>query len=127
MGVRRGFEKIVQPKAFDAQHGHLPVQPDDKSRVWGIHSFATLPKFGGVFREDVAQQCGFRTPASPSLAKGARSGRTGRHTYRSARKRRPLVSRHRPCTLMPPFWENLSRSGFAIVPAAGGQCVGARR
>ena len=31
--ARRGFEKIAQPEAFDAQHAHSPAQPDDKSRA----------------------------------------------------------------------------------------------
>ena len=30
--------------------------------------------FGGVFREDAAQQCGFRIPVSPSREKGTCSG-----------------------------------------------------
>ena len=30
--------------------------------------------FGGVFREDVAQPCGFRMPVTPSREKGAYSG-----------------------------------------------------
>ena len=72
--ARRGFEKIAQPEAFDAQHAHSPAQPDDKSRVRGVNSSATLPTFGGVFREDVAQQCGFRLPISPSREKGVHSG-----------------------------------------------------
>ena len=72
--TRRGFAKIVEPKAFDLPRGLLLVEPDDKSRVWGANSFAALPMFGGVFREDVAQQCGFRTPVSSYREKGTYSG-----------------------------------------------------
>ena len=64
LGARRGFDKIVEAKAFDEQYGMLPVQPDDKSRVWGVNSFAVLPMCGGLFRENVAQQCGFRMPSA---------------------------------------------------------------
>ena len=61
----RCFEKIAHPVAFEELFAHMPVQPDDKSRVWGVNSFALLPMFGGAFREDVAQQCGARAPVSP--------------------------------------------------------------
>ena len=74
MDTRRGFEKIAQPEAFDTQRALLPVQPDDKCRVWRVNSFATSPMFGGVFREDAAQQCGFRAPVSSSQEEGTRSG-----------------------------------------------------
>ena len=73
-GARRGFEKIVQEQAPDDLRGMLPVQPGDKSRVWGVNSFATLPMFGGVFREDAAQKCGFRTPVSSRRGVGTHSG-----------------------------------------------------
>ena len=52
----------------------IPVQPDDKSRVCGVNSFAALPMFGGAFGEDVAQQCGYGMPASSGQEKGAHSG-----------------------------------------------------
>ena len=74
MDTRRGFEKVAQHEAFDEQYAHPPVQPGDKSRVWGVNSFALLPMFGGAFREDVAQQRGFRTPVPPSREKRTRSG-----------------------------------------------------
>ena len=69
-GARRGFDKIVEVEAFDEQYGMLPAQPDDKSRVWGVNSFAVLPMFGGQFSENVAQQCGFRMPAASFQEKG---------------------------------------------------------
>ena len=74
MDARRGVEKIAGPKAFDPLYGLLPVQQGDKSRVWGVNSLAALPMFGGVFREDAAQQRGFWTPVSSSQKKGTRSG-----------------------------------------------------
>ena len=74
MGSRRGFQKIVRPEAFEEQYARLPVQPDDKSREWGVNSFAALPMFGGAFREDVAQLCGFRMPVSPKRQKRTFSG-----------------------------------------------------
>ena len=64
MDTRRGFEKIAELEAFDSQHAMLTGQPDDKSPVWGVNSFAMSPMFGGAFREDAAQRCGYRTPAS---------------------------------------------------------------
>ena len=70
MDTRRGFEK----NAFDCVRALLRVQPGDKSRVWGVNSFATLPMFRGAFREDVAQQRGFRMPVSSNQEKGTRSG-----------------------------------------------------
>ena len=36
MDTRPEFEKIAQHDAFEAQHAPLPVQPDEKSRVWGV-------------------------------------------------------------------------------------------
>ena len=72
--TRRGFEKIVEPKAPDSLHGLLPAQPDDESRVRGVNSFAVFPMFGGAFREDVAQRYGFRMPVSSRREKGAHSG-----------------------------------------------------
>ena len=74
MDTRRGFEKIAQHEAFEEQYAHLPVQPGDKFRVWGVNSFALLPMFGGAFREDVVQQCGLRTPVSTSRERHTRSG-----------------------------------------------------
>ena len=52
----------------------LPVQPDDKSREWGVSSCAVLPMFGGLFRENAAQQRGFRMPALSFQETGNRSG-----------------------------------------------------
>ena len=74
LDARRGFDKIVEAKAFDEQYGMLPVQPDDKSRVWGANSFAVSPMFGGQFSEKVAQQRGFRMPAASFQEKGNHSG-----------------------------------------------------
>ena len=39
-----------------------------------LNSFAALQVFGGLFREEVAQQCGFRAPSSSFQAKGKHSG-----------------------------------------------------
>ena len=74
MDTRRGFEEIAQREAFEVRFAHLPVQPDDKFRVWGGDSFALLLTFGSVFREDVAQQCGFGTPVSSGREKRTRPG-----------------------------------------------------
>ena len=71
---RRGFDTIVDAKAFDVQHALVPVQPDDQSRVWGVNSFAVLPMFGRAFSEDAAQQSGFRMPAASFQEKGNHSG-----------------------------------------------------
>ena len=73
MDARRGFEKIMEPEASDCLRALLPVQPDDKSRVWGVNSSAMSPMLGGVFREGVAQRRGSRTPASASRGKGSHS------------------------------------------------------
>ena len=59
---------------FGEQYGHLPARPVDKSRVSGVSSFAVLPMFGGEFREEVAKQCGYRTPAASDWAEGTNSG-----------------------------------------------------
>ena len=53
-----GFEKVASPDAFDAQCGHLPAQPGDKSRVLGVNSFAQSPAFGGNARKDISHECG---------------------------------------------------------------------
>ena len=74
LGARRGFDKIVEAKAFDDQYSMLPVQPDDRSRVWGVNSLAVSPAFGGLFRENAPQQFGFCTPAASSQEKGNHSG-----------------------------------------------------
>ena len=74
MDTRRGFEKIAGHVAFERLRGLLPVQLGDASRVWGAKSFAASPAFGGLFCEEVAQQCGFRTPASSPQEKGDHSG-----------------------------------------------------
>ena len=57
--ARRRFEKVAGNEALKRLHGLAPAQPSDKSRAWGVNSFAVSPVFGGMFREDVAQQCGF--------------------------------------------------------------------
>ena len=72
--TRRGFEKIAEHVASERLHGLSPVQPADKSRVWGVNSFAAAPVFGGLLREEVAQQCGFRALASSFQVKGKHSG-----------------------------------------------------
>ena len=54
--------------------GVIPFQPDDRSHVWGVNSFAALPMFGGMFCEDVAQQRGYRMPVAYRQETGARSG-----------------------------------------------------
>ena len=71
MDTRRGLEKIGGRDTFERLHGLLPAQPGDKSRVWGVNSLAASSMFGGTSREDVAQQCGFRMPVSPSQENGA--------------------------------------------------------
>ena len=74
MDYRRGFEEIVHPETFEEPFARMPIQPDGKSRVWGANSFALLPMFRGAYREDVAQQCGFRMPVSPGREKRTHSG-----------------------------------------------------
>ena len=69
--VRPDDEQRVR---FDEQFGQLPAQPDDMSRVSGVNSFAALPMFEGDFREEVAQQCGYRMPAAPDYEGGTNSG-----------------------------------------------------
>ena len=49
-----GFKKVVGPAAFDAQYALLPPQPGNKSRVWGVDSFAQLPEPGGKVRRGIA-------------------------------------------------------------------------
>ena len=71
---RRGFDTIVDAKNFEVQHGLVPVQPDDHSRVWGVNSFAVLPMFGRAFSEEAAQQPGFRMPAASFQEMGNHSG-----------------------------------------------------
>ena len=71
---RRVFDKIVEPKAFDEQYGLLPAQPDDKSRVRGADPFAALPMFVAEFREEVAQQRGYRMPTASDHQEGTNSG-----------------------------------------------------
>ena len=51
--------------AFVAQFGHLPAQPGDKSRVWGLNSIAQRPAFRGKVRKEIDQQCGFRAHEAP--------------------------------------------------------------
>ena len=41
------FRRFGPGGEVSRQYGHLPAQPDDKSRVWGVNSFAALPIFGG--------------------------------------------------------------------------------
>ena len=69
-----GFEKVVDPEALDVQYGHFPVQPDDKSHVWGVNSPAQLPAFGGKVRSEIAQQCGYRAPEVSMYEEGTNSG-----------------------------------------------------
>ena len=61
---RIGFGALAGKDAFEFLRGLIPVQPDGESRAWGVNSFAVLPMSGGVFREDVAQECGYRVLAS---------------------------------------------------------------
>ena len=44
---RPGFVEIANEDCFDEQYDHLPVRPDEKSRAWGVNSFAALPMSGG--------------------------------------------------------------------------------
>ena len=55
---RPGFDDVVNRDGFDDQYGHIPAQPDDKSRVWGANSFVVPPMFEGFLQPEVAQQCG---------------------------------------------------------------------
>ena len=70
----KGIEAAVNEKVLDRECGPAPARLGDQSRVWGVNSFAVLPVFGGGFDEEVAQQCGFRAPASSRKDKGAHSG-----------------------------------------------------
>ena len=45
-----GFEKITLSGAFGLQHGQLPAQPGDKTRIRGVNSFAQMPAPGGKVR-----------------------------------------------------------------------------
>ena len=72
--ARPGFEDVVNNGGFGGQYGHLPAQPDGKSRVWGVSSYAGLPTFEGEFREKVAQQYGYRMPMAPDCEEGTNSG-----------------------------------------------------
>ena len=71
---RVGFDNLAHAEAFERLHGWIPAHPGDKSRVWGVNSFAALPVFGGKFDEEGAQQCGYRAPAASCKEKGAHSG-----------------------------------------------------
>ena len=71
---RIGFGDLEDTGAFVRLRGLVPVQPDDKSRVWGVNSFAASPAFGGAFNKDVAQQSGYPMPASSRQEKGTHSG-----------------------------------------------------
>ena len=71
---RIGFDDLVDKGVFERMRALIPAQPSDKYRVWGVKSFAVLPMFGGVYREDVAQQYGYRTPVSLRRERGTRSG-----------------------------------------------------
>ena len=68
------FDGLVDKEAFGRLRAMIPVQPSDASRVLGVKSFAVLPMFGGVYREDVAQQYGYRTPVSLRRERGTRTG-----------------------------------------------------
>ena len=48
-----GFEKVANPAALDDQFGNAPVQPGNKSCVWGDNSFVRLPAFGGEVRVEL--------------------------------------------------------------------------
>ena len=71
---RVGFDNLVHEEVFERLPAWISAQPDDKSRVWGVNSFAALPAFGGKFDEAVAQQCGRRMPAASRNVKGTHSG-----------------------------------------------------
>ena len=71
---RIGLGDLVDKDVFERLRGVVPAQPGDKSRVWGVNSFAELPMFAGVFCEDVSQLCGYRAPASSRQESGTRSG-----------------------------------------------------
>ena len=71
---RPASDAIANKDCFDDQYGHLPVQPDDKSRVWGANSFAALPTFKGKLRADVAQLRGRRLPTVSNMEECANSG-----------------------------------------------------
>ena len=72
--ARPGFGGVVNKDGFDEQYGYRPGRPGDKSRFWGINSSAASPMFGGVLREDVAQQRGHRLPAASDFEEGKNSG-----------------------------------------------------
>ena len=69
-----GFEKVVDFVVSDAQSGMLPVQPEDKTRVWGVVLFSQQLAPGGKVRREIAEQCGRRDPGAPLYGKGANSG-----------------------------------------------------
>ena len=39
---RIGLDDLVDSDAFERLRGLIPVQPGDKSRVWGVNSFAAF-------------------------------------------------------------------------------------
>ena len=59
----------LDPGAFDQQYSHLPAQLSDKSRTWGVNSFAHMPATGGEARKGIAQQRGYRAPEAPLFGK----------------------------------------------------------
>ena len=49
-------------------------RPGDKFLVWGVNFFAAAPMFEGALQQEVAQQCGYRTPSSSYREEGTNSG-----------------------------------------------------
>ena len=52
----------------------MPAQPGDKSRVWGVDSFAQLPASSGKVSKEIAQQCGYGVPEASLFEGGTNSG-----------------------------------------------------
>ena len=76
---RTGFDDLMDKDVSESMHGLTgrrgsPCSTGDVARVWGVNSLAALPMFGGAFREDVAQQFGYRAPASSRQESGIHSG-----------------------------------------------------
>ena len=71
---RIGLDDLADKDVFGRLRGLIPAQPGDMSRVWGVSSVAASPRFGCVYREDVAQKCGRRLPASSRQECGTHSG-----------------------------------------------------
>ena len=40
---RPGFVEIAGESRFDEEYSHVPAQPGDKYRFWGVDSFAASP------------------------------------------------------------------------------------